>query len=146
MAIFQGTVEQIENNINKSSKVIGAGTDEYPTCKAVEDYVTTEVGNCVPLPSNPNNVESTVPVRRPEGDFRYIPVLTEVLENTIPLRDEDGRLFGPSFFNLDFSNVEDTEYTTFDMLVTYVGQQVGEIETALDAIINIQESLIGGAK
>ena len=41
MAIFQGTVAQIENNKYKVNKIVGAGENEYPTCKAVEEYVSS---------------------------------------------------------------------------------------------------------
>lgn len=45
MAIFKGTVEQIENNKNKVSRIEGASEKQYPNCKAVEDYVGEQVGD-----------------------------------------------------------------------------------------------------
>ena len=39
MAVFQGTVEQIENNTNKVSAITEASEEQYPNCKAIIDYV-----------------------------------------------------------------------------------------------------------
>lgn len=98
---------------------------EYITANMLYDYTD---GTLVSLPNNPDKAEYTVPVINPETqEVEYKQAPTWPGANTIPIRDESGRLFGPNNFDEEWSNVEDSEYITYEMLYVYVERTIKSI-------------------
>lgn len=128
MAVFNGSAADIESKLNKTNSISANPSDEkYPSEKAVKDYVDNNAGGSAG--GGGLSEEEVYDIAdRAISDFieRENP---EWQGNKTTLIDE---------------NADDISYPSASAVKNYVEGQVGDIETALDSIIAIQEELIGG--
>ena len=122
MAVFNGSVADIETKKNKVNSISSTPSNEnYPSEKAVKDYVDNNSGGGTGGGISEGRVQEIVD----EAVYEC-----EKYANKVDLMSdaEDKNVAYPSVWAVE----------------KYVEAKVGNIESALDSIIALQNSLIGG--
>ena len=142
-----GALATLTDIANEIAKIVGGADSSYDTLKEIADWIKAHPNDASELASRISSLESgkvdkitsvdnTIRVYGVDGNgintiFRAYFVAKE---NTIPLRKANGQL-----------TVKETPEDDSDAASKkYVDNLVGDIETALDSIIAIQNSILGG--
>lgn len=122
MAVFNGSVADIETKKNKVNSISSTPSDEnYPSEKAVKDYVD-------------NNSSGGTGGGISEGRVQ------EIVDDAV----YECEKYANKVETMGDAPDKNVAYPTVSAVEAYVEEQIGDIEAALDNIIAIQNSLMGG--